>query len=164
VTRAQPTQAQPTQAQPDSATAALQAALAAENAAVFGYGVAGAYLTGTRQATATTYWNDHRSAGDALASLLRARGVQPAAADAAYKMPFAVRTAKQAASLAVYLEDGVTTAYLGLVADSDAALRRMGALAMQDCAVRATYWRGYTVPFPGLPASSPGGSRSRHMA
>ena len=153
-----------TAAQADSATTALQAALAAENAAVFGYGVAGAYLTGTRQATATTYWNDHRTAGDTLASLLRARGVQPAAADAAYKMPFAVRTAKQAASLAVDLEDGVTTGYLGLVADGDVTLRRMGALAMQACAVRAAYWRGSTVAFPGLPASPQSGSRSRHMA
>ena len=32
--------------------AALRAALAAENAAIFGYGVAGAHLTGSRQAAA----------------------------------------------------------------------------------------------------------------
>jgi Domain of unknown function (DUF4439) len=144
--------------------AALQAALAAENAAIYGYGVAGAYLDGARQATATAYWNDHRSAADALAGLLRARGAQPAAADAAYRLPFAVRTAQEAAALAVFLEDGVTTGYLALVAEGDATLRRLGALAMQDCAVRATYWRGDSVPFPGLPASAAGGARSRHMA
>jgi hypothetical protein len=134
--------------------AALQAALAAENAAIFGYGMAGAFMTWARQPTATAYWNDHRSARDSLTAMLRARGAQPVAAQAAYRLPFTVRTAAGAIALAVYLEDGVTTAYLGVVAVSDAATRRFGALAMQQCAVRAACWRGATVAFPGMPAST----------
>lgn len=134
-----------------SAVTALQQALAAQNAAIFGYGVAGAYLAGRQQATATGYWNDHRTAGDTLAALLRARGAQPAAADAAYKLPFPVRTAHQATALAAYLEDEVTAGYLALVGTGDEALARLGAAAMQQAAVRATYWRGHPVPFPGLP-------------
>jgi hypothetical protein len=137
-----------------AAVAALQRALAAENAAIYGYGVAGAYLTGTRRATATTCWNDHRSAADKLAAMLRARGAQPAAADAAYKIPFPVRDARQAAALAAFLEDGVTAAYLGVAGDADAALRRFGGLAMQDCAVRAAFWRGSTEAFPGFPGGT----------
>ncbi len=133
---------------------ALQAVLAAENAAIFGYGVAGAHLTGRRQATATAYWNDHRSARDTLAAMLRASGQQPVAADDAYRLPFGVHTATEAVSLAVFLEDGVTTAYLGLVAAGDAGLRAFGALAMQDSAVRAAFWRGASVAFPGIPAAA----------
>jgi Domain of unknown function (DUF4439) len=131
--------------------AVLQRALAAENAAIYGYGVAGAYLTGTRRAAAATFWNDHRTAADRLTAMLRARGAQPAAADAAYKLPFPVRDARQAAALAVFLEDGVTAAYLGVAGGGDIALRRFGGLAMQDCAVRAAIWRGSGQAFPGFP-------------
>lgn len=138
-----------------SAAGALQEALAAEDAAIFGYGVAGAYLSGAQRATATTCWADHRSARDTLAAMLRALGVQPAAADAVYKLPFAVTGARQAVALAVFLEDGVTAAYLGLVADGRAGLREFGARAMQACAVRAAAWRGSTVAFPGFPAGPP---------
>ena len=148
---------------PSGTVAALLAVLAAENAAIFGYGVAGAYLTGSRRATATAYWNDHRSAADTLAGLLLAGGALLAAAADAYRLPFTVRSAAQAAVLAAFLEDGVTTAYLGLVAGG-ATLRRLGALAMQDSAIRAAYWRGSTVAFPGLPASPAGKPRARHMA
>jgi hypothetical protein len=133
---------------------ALQRALAAENAAIYGYGVAGAYLAGVRRATATTFWNDHRSAADKLAVMLRARGAQPAAADAAYKLPFPVRDARQAVALAAFLEDGLTAAYLGVAGDADAALRRFGGLAMQDCAVRAAVWRGSGEAFPGFPGGT----------
>ena len=138
-----------------AATAALQAALAAEDAAIFGYGVAGAYLTGGRQSTAMACWNDHKSARDAIAARLAARGARPAAAQAAYLLPFAVRSPAKAIALALYLEDGVTTAYLGVVAAGDAATRQFGALAMQQCAIRALYWRGASVPFPGIPAGRP---------
>ena len=133
--------------------AALQGALAAENAATFGYGVAGAYLIGRQRGTATAYWNEHRSARDTLAGLLRARGEQPTAADDVYKLPFGVHTATEAVSLAIFLENGVTAAYLGLVGAGNARLRALGARAMQDAAIRATSWRGSTVAFPGMPAA-----------
>ena len=131
--------------------AALQRALAAENAAIFGYGVAGAHLAGRRRAAATAYWNGHRSARDTLAGLLRARGERPAAAADAYRLPFGVHTSAEAVSLAVVLEDGVTAAYLGLVGAADAGLRTFAARAMQDAAIRAAFWRGSAVAFPGMP-------------
>jgi hypothetical protein len=141
--------------------AALQDALAAENAAIFGYGVAGAYLTGRQRATATAYWNEHRSARDTLSGLLRARGEQPAPAAASYKLPFGVHTAAEAASLAIFLENGVTAAYLGLVGAGDPGLRTFGARAMQAAAIRATSWLGSTVAFPGMPATRPSPPRAR---
>ena len=57
--------------------AALQAALAAENAAIFGYGVAGAHLTGSSQAAAERDWTAHNQARDALAAMISARGPRP---------------------------------------------------------------------------------------
>jgi Domain of unknown function (DUF4439) len=144
-----------------AANAALQGALAAENAAIFGYGVAGAHLTGRQRATATAYWNEHRSARDTLAGLLRAGGEQPAAAAGVYKLPFGVHTAAEAVSLAIFLENGVTAAYLGLVGAGDAGLRGFGARAMQDAAIRATSWRGSTEAFPGMPGGRLSAPRSR---
>jgi hypothetical protein len=136
------------------ALSALQAVLAAEDAAVFGYGVAGAHLAGSRLAAAEQYWTGHNRARDTLAALISRLGAVPVGAEAFYQLPFAVHDAASAAALAAYLEDGVTRAYLGLVAVSDSGLRDFGALAMQGSAGRAAYWRGRTEAFPGLPASA----------
>jgi len=135
-------------------TAALQSALAAEHAAVYGYGVVGANLTGSRQAAAMADWVAHQVARDTLEAMLRSRGAQPVAAAAAYRLPVTVRTGGQAVSLAVFLEDRVATAYLGLVAVSDISIRQFGALQVRAAALRAASWRGSTVAFPGLTARS----------
>jgi Domain of unknown function (DUF4439) len=135
-------------------TAALQSALAAEHAAVYGYGVVGANLAGSRQATAMTDWVAHQVARDTLEAMLRSRGAQPVAAAVAYQLPVTVRTPGQAASLAVILEDRVAAAYLGLVALSSAPVRQFGALQVRAAALRAAFWRGSTVAFPGLSASA----------
>jgi hypothetical protein len=126
-----------------SALAALQAALAAEDAAIFGYGVAGAHLSGTRK-------TGHNEARDTLTAMISALGATPVAAQAYYRLPSQVHSAASAMALAAYLEDGVTRAYLGLVAVSDQRLRTFGALAMQSSARRAAFWRGSTQAFPGL--------------
>jgi len=129
---------------------ALQAALAAEDAAIFGYGVAGAHLTGSSQASAERDWTGHSQARDALAAMIARRGAAPGAAQAFYQLPFRVHDAASAMALAARLEDGVTRAYLGLVAVSDRQLRHFGAMAMQGAARRAAFWRGSTQAFPGL--------------
>lgn len=133
-----------------AAVPALQAALAAENAAIFGYGVVGAHLTGSSQAAAGQDWTGHNQARDALTAMISGLGAAPAAAQASYQLPFRVHDAASATALAAYLEDGVTRAYLGLVAVSDQRLRRYGAMAMQQAAQRAASWRGTTQAFPGL--------------
>ena len=133
---------------------ALQAALAAEHAAVYGYGVAGAMLTGADNAAARGDWESHMTARDTLQAMITKLGAAPAAASAAYRLPFTVHDARSARRLAAALEDGVTRAYLGLVAVTDQTLRTFGALAMQEPAKRAAAWRGSTVAFPGMPAAS----------
>ena len=132
---------------------ALQDALAAENAAIFGYGVAGAHLSGTGQAAAEQDWTGHSEARDQLVTMIARLGAAPVAARAFYQLPFAVHDAASARALAAYLEDGVTRAYLGLVAVSDQQLRGFGALVMQGSAERAAWWRGSTQAFPGLQGS-----------
>jgi hypothetical protein len=136
------------------ATGALQAALAAEHAAVYGYGVVGAYLTGGSRAAATADWVAHQNARDELEVVLRSRGSQPGPAAIAYQLPIPVRTSAQAVSLAVILEERIATAYIGLVALSTPALRELGAFQLRESALRAAFWRGSTVAFPGLTAAA----------
>jgi hypothetical protein len=135
-----------------AAVAALQGALAAEHAAVYGYGVVGAMLTGAEQGDARSDWTAHQVARDALVTMLTRLGATPVAASPAYELPFRVTSAKSAAKLAATLEEGVTRAYLGLVAVSNPALRVYAAKAMQTSANRALAWSGTTTAFPGMPA------------
>jgi hypothetical protein len=135
-----------------STSAALQGALAAEHAAVYGYGIVGAMLTGAKQAGARTDWTAHQVARDTLVTMLTSLGATPVAASPAYKLPFAVTNAESAARLAATLENGVTRAYLGLVAVNNPSLRAFAARAMQTCANRALAWSGATTAFPGMPA------------
>ena len=131
--------------------AALQGALAAEHAAVYGYGVVGAMLTGTELADARADWTAHQVARDTLEAMLTKLGATPVAASPAYALPFAVTSANTAERLAAALEQGVTRAYLGLVAVSNPTLRAFGAKSMQTSANRALAWSGSTVAFPGMP-------------
>lgn len=132
--------------------AALQGALAAEHAAVYGYGIVGAMLTGAKQAGARTDWTAHQVARDTLITMLTRLGATPVAASPAYKLPFAVTKPESAARLAATLENGVTRAYLGLVAVNNPSLRAFAARAMQTSANRALAWSGTTTAFPGMPA------------
>jgi hypothetical protein len=133
-----------------AAVAALQGALAAENSAVYGYGVAGAHLAGPRRAAAVRAWVGHENARDTLSAMLAARGAQPVAAAAAYELPFAVHSAAAAVALATVLEDRLAAAYLGLTGLADPALRAFGARGVRTAALRAAAWRGTTLAFPGL--------------
>jgi hypothetical protein len=133
---------------------ALQAALTAENATIYGYGIVGAYLSGNSQASATNDWVAHQVTRDRLEAMVRALGAQPAAAAVAYQLPAPVHSASEAVSLAVLLEDRITTAYLGLVALSAASIRDFGAQQVQASALRAAAWRGGTVAFPGMTAAA----------
>ena len=140
------------QARPD--IAAMQAALAAEQAASYGYGVVGSHLTGSRFTAATADWVAHDRARDALTAMIAARGGRPRPAAAAYRLPISVTTSRQAIALAIMLERQVTAAYLGLVAASDPVLRTFAAQNMRDTAIREARWSDRPQAFPGLPASS----------
>lgn len=135
--------------------AVLQAALAAEHVAIFGYGVLGGHLSPAQQQNVQLIWNSHRTRRDRLRAYIQTYGGTPVAAAAAYRLPFAVTSARTATQLAARLEDGVVAGYAVLAGAGDPALRRYAALAMQEATVRAVRWRGSPPAdaFPGLPAS-----------
>jgi Domain of unknown function (DUF4439) len=138
-------------AQPPGALRALQSALSAEHAAVYGYGVVGGRLPASEQARARGALDAHRSRRDALARSVRDLGGDPVAADAAYALPFPVRDGRAAVRLAAELEERLAAVYADVVRDTVGGLRAEAAVALREAAVRAVGWRGGSVPFPGLP-------------
>ncbi|MER7695622.1 MULTISPECIES: ferritin-like domain-containing protein [unclassified Streptomyces] len=129
---------------------AAQAALAAEHAAVYGYGVLGGRLDGKRRAEARAAYDGHRARRDALARTVRDLGGGPVPSDAAYALPFAVPDSPAAVRLAAVLEDRIAGAYADLVRATEGPRRKEAAGALREAAVRSARWRGGNVAFPGL--------------
>lgn len=136
---------------PMSRATALQAALAAEHAAVYGFGIVGARLPGPRQASARAGFDIHRVRRDRLTELISTDGEEPVAAAPAYDLPFPVVDAASAVRLAAYLEAHVAAVYADLVTVSNGDMRGFASDALADAATRAVFWRGTSVAFPGLP-------------
>jgi Domain of unknown function (DUF4439) len=132
---------------------ALQAALAAEDATIYGYGVAGAFLQDPDRTYAANAITAHQLVRDKLAALIQAGGVAPVAAQPAYQLPFVVNGPKTAAALAAHLEQGEAGASWDLVATSAAssALRTLAVGWLTAAALRATHW-GERQALPGQPA------------
>ncbi|MET7735476.1 ferritin-like domain-containing protein [Streptomyces sp. NPDC005402] len=129
---------------------ALQKALAAEHAAVYGYGVVGGRVRADRRAEAKAAYDAHRARRDALVRAVRGLGGTPVAAAAAYALPFPVPDPAAAVRLAADLEDRVAAVYSDVVRATGGGRRSTAAEALREAAVRAVRWRGESVAFPGL--------------
>jgi hypothetical protein len=137
---------------------ALGLALAAEHAAVWGYGVVGAALAEADRGTATGAEAAHRDVRDSVVTLLSARSVEPAAAEGAYALPFPVLSPVDAAALAVVLEDGTAAAWVRVLDQAaERSTRELAVEALTGAEVRAVGWRTaagrtpVTSALPGLP-------------
>ncbi|HEY7224349.1 MAG TPA: ferritin-like domain-containing protein [Micromonosporaceae bacterium] len=134
---------------------ALRAALAAEHAAIYGYGVAGAHLTGDTQKAARQAESVHRERRDEVALRIQEQGGALVAAEPAYALPFPVSNDADAKRLAARLEEGTAGAWREALHGTEDDDRRLALDALIDCAVMATRWREaagispLTVPFPG---------------
>ena len=138
---------------------ALQPALAAEHAAVWAYGLAGAFLSDSlarQQAEATAV---HRARRDATERMLLDAGAQPVPPEPGYLTPEPVTDAASALRLVVTVETDAAAAWRSVIERSpaDPALRSAALDALTTSAVRATRWRAAagdepaTVTFPGAP-------------
>ncbi|KND42256.1 MULTISPECIES: ferritin-like domain-containing protein [Streptomyces] len=134
----------------DGELKAVQAALGAEHAAVYGYGVVGGKIGEARQSEARKAYDAHRARRDQLIRAVRDLGGEPAVAAAGYALPFQVTDSGSAERLAAELEERVAGVYSDLVRASEGDRRSAAAEALREAAVRAVRWRGASVAFPGL--------------
>ena len=133
----------------------LTALVAAEHAAVYGYGVLGARLDEDLRERAQAADDDGRVRRDALSALLRSRGAPVPVPAPAYDVAVAGRA--DALALAVRLEEGLALRWRDLVGGTDdPVLRRTAVAALSSAAVRAARWRrslGLRPPTVALPGS-----------
>ncbi len=140
--------------------AALQDALAAAHAAVWGYGTVGAALPVAGRGPVDAARAAHRDVRDRLTALLDSRGADPVATRAGYALPFPVLSAVDAAALALTLEDGVAAAWVWVLDQAtERSTRELGVGVLAGTELRAVTWRAaagrtpVTSAFPGLPAT-----------
>ncbi|GAA3301029.1 ferritin-like domain-containing protein [Dactylosporangium vinaceum] len=133
----------------------LVAALTAEHAAVYGYGVLGPKLDSTTIALARAADNAHRTRRDALLVRLTSDGITPPPTAPSYQLPFAVTDRASALKLAVQLEDRTAAQWRLALPATDGDLRKTVLDALVDCTTRAVAFRkaGSLTPlvaaFPG---------------
>ena len=139
-------------------TEQLAAALAAEEAAIYAYGVIGVHLENTDEVSrARSADLEHRARRDALMARLDQLKASTAPQPAAYRLPFEVTDREGALKLAVHVEDGVAQAWRALLAVTEGDERTDALSHLTDSAVRATRWRRIsevtplTMAFPGRP-------------
>jgi hypothetical protein len=144
---------------------AWQAALAAEQQAVFGYGVAGPHLSGAADVgRARDDEAAHRALLTSTSAELAAAGLTPAAPPDDYPALHPVANGVAARRLAVRLEQDCASAWRYLFAAlaqggpvaAPTGLRDTAQSNLTASAVRAVRWRmaagesSATVPFPGI--------------
>jgi hypothetical protein len=133
----------------------LNAALAAEHAAVYAYGIVGARLRGrTDERSAQRAYDTHRLRRSTLTALVEAVGATPVVAAVAYEVGGPVATVTSARALAAIVETRAAATYADVVAATSAGTRQTAAAWLADAAVRATGWTGHPPTFPGLPERS----------
>jgi Domain of unknown function (DUF4439) len=140
-----------------TATDAVQGCLAAEHAAVYGYGVVGGVLAdiagaGHLRAYAKECYDAHRARRDALTALLSRGGQTPVAAHAAYRLPGRVAGTSGCSSLARQIERRCAAVYAFAVAHTADSSRAAAVDALTDCALREAGWGARPSAFPGLEA------------
>ncbi|GIH13667.1 ferritin-like domain-containing protein [Rugosimonospora africana] len=130
----------------------LADALAGEHAAIYGYGVLGAHLTGQALNQARQAEAAHRGRRDKLFIDLAGGSAPAPAAAPAYALPFPVTDATTAVKLATQLEERAGAVWHAVLPDVTGDDRRFALDALTDCAVRAARWRRVAGHVPGTVA------------
>jgi hypothetical protein len=149
-----------------AATAGLESLLAAQHAAIYGYGYAGAELVRLQAplgalAAVRTGFDANRLIRDGVSDTIASLGGTPPPAAAAYQLPFVITDTAGALRLLVILEDRVSKVAAAAVATPGDASRRIAADVLSTSAERTTRLRlllntpasRAAIAFPGLPGS-----------
>ena len=138
-----------TQASAD-ANQALTTAIHGIDAAIYGYGIAGAHLTGSEQ----------KKAVRAIATLNRQRlafmlavGSQVNATAVAYDIPFSVTDSATAKKLAALIEVKLIPLFSAVVTSTDGPTKLAAQIAKSKATARAAVWAGAPISTPSPTAS-----------
>jgi hypothetical protein len=143
---------------PADTAGALQQALGAENAAIWVYGLASAFVGGGVAPAVIAAETTHQARRDAVRRLLTDGGQTPEPAQPAYALPQPVTDQPSALAVLTIAETDCTVAWRAVLERTDdAGLRQTGLAALTDSALRETRWRRLSgvspasIPMPGQP-------------
>lgn len=156
-TSTEPTSTDLTPTRPAAADdAALFDAIAVEYASIYGYGLVSAHSVPELNDLVSTSMAEHRERREAGLARLTAKSVTPPLPAAGYQLPIRVASPKDAATLAVRMEDDGAVAWRAVLEQAgDADLRAFAVAALTQSAVRAARWNRVldvspvTTAFPG---------------
>lgn len=137
---------------------ALVDALNSEYAAVFAYGIVGAFSNPARADLVAVNAAAHRARRDATIDALKAASVTAPPPATAYTTPFPVTDPITAAQLAAQAEVDTSIAWRSVIERSKSGpTRETGITALTEAALRLANWREIlgvvpsSTPFPGQP-------------
>ena len=138
---------------PQETVDAVQAALGAEHAVLWVYGLVSAFLPAAYDKGLREGVSVHRDRRDVTARQLSAAGAEPRPAEAAYLPPEPVDDEKSAVALVATAETDTAIAWRAVLDRCDDPELRASALeALTESSVRATRWCGAAGITPVVPA------------
>jgi hypothetical protein len=136
-----------------SAVQALQAALAAEHAALWSYTLVVAWVPADQAAVARSDIEAHRTLRGQVEQTLTDLGARPVSAEPAYTTPAPVTDALSAGRLAAAAEADALAAWRSVLEQTqDVQLRTAGFKALVEGTGRAARWRAATGTTPAIPS------------
>ena len=142
----------------DTEAAALFDAVAAEHAAIYGYGVVSARVMPDQNDLVSQAVAQHRDRREAAMGMLKERSITAPLPAAGYQLPFSVTGPIGAAKLAVRMESDCAVAWRAVLEQSGSEQDRGFALtALTQSALMAARWRQVLGAWP-VTEAFPGGS------
>jgi Domain of unknown function (DUF4439) len=149
----QPSSSAPPKETPKETLAAVQAALGAEHAAIWVYGLVSAFLPEQFDVPVNEGSTAHRARRDATERLLADAGETPRPPEPAYVAPKPVTDQASALGVLVVAESDSAVAWRAVLERTeDRELRKTALEALTAAAVRATRWRRAAGQRPSAPA------------
>ncbi len=138
--------------------AALFDAVAADHAAIYGYGIISAHSPPDANDLVSDALVQHRERREAALEMLSGRSVQQPLPAAGYQLPTPVTTATEAANLAIRMESDCAVAWRAVIEQATSEQdRAFGVAALTQSAVLSARWKQELRTWP-ITTSFPGGS------
>jgi hypothetical protein len=142
----------------DAGPGALFDAVAAEHAAIYGYGLVSANVLPDNNKLVSQSIAEHRDRREAATTLMEERSITVPLAAVGYQLPMAVDTPADAARLAIRMEEDCAVAWRAVLEQTDSEQdRSFAATALTQCAVLTARWRVVLGAWP-VTEAFPGGT------
>ncbi len=146
----------------DPGPAALFDAVAAEHAAIYGYGIVSAHVMPDDNELVSRAVAEHRDRREAAVALLNEQSIKVPLPAVGYQLPIVVNSPADAAKLAIRMESDCAVAWRAVLEqasgdDTAEQDRAFAGTALTECAVLGARWRQVLGAWP-VTEAFPGGS------